>query len=100
MPEPSIAALRDAIRNLHGFDSLHVESVEVTETWAGAVVWGGVVEVFDLIDHPTAERVYAWARAVDDSDKRRYVAVLHAGPVVSPKTSVAAAIMQEYRENE
>ncbi len=99
MPKRSIDALRAAIRNLHGCDSLHVESVELIETWSAQVVCGGVVEVFDLIDHPTAERAYAWARAsIDDLDKGRYVAMLHAGPVVSPQTAVAAAIVQEYRE--
>jgi hypothetical protein len=100
MPEPSIDALREAIRNLHGCDSRHVESVPVTETREGETAWDGVVEVFDLIDHSTAERAYAWAHAVDESDKRRFVAVLHEGPIDSPQEAVRAAIVQEYRERE
>ena len=33
--------------------------------------------VFDLHGHPTALRCYAWSHAVEGSEKRRYVAVLH-----------------------
>ncbi len=98
MPEPSIDALRDAIRNLHGCDSLHVESVPVTETWDDEILWDGVVAVFDLIDHPTAVRAYVWAHALDDSEKRGFVAILHTGMVNSPETAVRAAIVQELME--
>lgn len=75
-----------------------VESVPITETFAGQVVWDGIVEVFDLIDHPTATRCYAWSHEVDGSDQRRFVAVLHQGPVDSPKAAVQAAIVQAQRE--
>ncbi len=98
MPEPSIDALRDAIRNLHGCDALYIESVLVTETWDDEVVWDGVVEVFALEDHPNATLAYVWAHAVDDSEERRFVVVLHTGMVNSPETAVRAAIVQELRE--
>lgn len=100
MSKPSIDALRDAIRNLHGCDSLHIESVPVTETWDDEVVWDGVVEVFALEDHPTAILAYAWAHEVDDSETRRFVAVLHTGVVGSPEAAVRAAIVAEVRERE
>ena len=90
----------DAIRNLHGCDSRHVTSVPITETFQGETVWDGTVEVFDLIDHPTTTRAYAWAHAVDDgSDRRRFVAVLREGRVDSPRAAVQAAIVQESREH-
>ena len=65
------------IRDLHGCDSARVESVPATETFQGQIAWDGTVEVFDLIDHPTVTRCYAWSHAVDGSEKRRYVAALH-----------------------
>ena len=90
--------LRGAIRDLHGCDSTWAESVPVTETFQGQTVWQGVVEVFDLHGHPTATRCYAWSHTVDDSEKRRDVAVLHQEPVDSPEAAVRAAIVQEQRE--
>ena len=93
-------ALRKAIRDLHRSDSTWVESVVVREFFKGQIVWGGTVEVFDLIDHPTAKRAYAWSHAVDDSEKRRYVAVLHEGPVDSPEAAVRAAIVKDSRSEE
>ena len=41
--------LREAIKNLHGCDSFWVESVPVTETFEGQVVWKGMVDVFETI---------------------------------------------------
>jgi hypothetical protein len=29
-------------------------------------VWEGIVEVFDLLGHATASKVYAWAHDTDD----------------------------------
>jgi hypothetical protein len=43
------------------------QSVPAKETHAGAVVWEGVVHVFDLAGHPTASRAYAclqWREAI------------------------------------
>ncbi len=96
MTETLTAALQDAIRHLHVCDSRHVESVRVTETWQGETVWDGVVEVFDLVGHPTAKRAYAWAHETDQG-KTRYVAVLHEGPVDSPQNAVKAAIVADVR---
>lgn len=56
-----IEELKDVIRRLHGAEATHIESVPVKETFKGETVWEGVVEVFDLVGHPTAHRVYAWA---------------------------------------
>ena len=98
MNEVSIDALKEAIKNLHGCDSAWVEAVAVSETFGGEAVWEGFVQVFDLKDHPTAKRCYAWSHTVGDSDKRRFVAVLHQGPVDSPQAAVRAAIVQQARE--
>ena len=87
---------RRAIRDLHDCASTHVESVPVTESFQGQTVWKGTVEVFTLHGHPTATRAYAWSHAIDGSEKRRFVAVLHQGPVDSPETAVRTAIAEEY----
>ena len=98
MAEVSIEALKDAIRNLHGCESTWVEAVLVLETFQDETVWEGEVRVFDLKGHPTAHRCYSWSHVIDDSEKRRFVAVLHQGPVASPVAAVRAAIVQEQRE--
>lgn len=96
-----IDELRDVIRQLHGVEAKHVESVPVKETFRGKTVWDGVVEVFELIGHPKAPKVYAWAHDTDDpKHPRRHVTVLHIPPVTSPLLAVRAAIVQEFRANE
>lgn len=90
--------LRGVIKKLHGVDSHHVESVPVKEVFKGKTVWDGVVEVFNLIGHPKAPTVYAWAYDTDNPKHlRRHVTVLHIPPVVSPILAVRAAIVQEHR---
>lgn len=97
MAEVPLKALREAIHNLHNCDSIWIESVPVKETFEGKTVWEGDVQVFELKEHPTAKRAYAWSHATTGS-KRRFVAVLHEGPVDSPEAAVRAAIVQENRE--
>jgi len=94
-----IEELKDAIRRLHGAEATHVGSVAVKEMFDGTLVWDGIVEVFDIIGHAKASRVYAWAHNADSSEgkKRRQIAVLHIPPVISPETAVRAAIVQEFR---
>ena len=92
-----IEELRDVIRRLHGVESSHVESVPLKETFQGKTVWEGIVEVFDLKDHPKAPKAYAWAYETDNPKKPRHVVVLHLGPVTSPLLAVRAAIVGEFR---
>jgi hypothetical protein len=95
--EENAAALRGAVESQHGGTATLAQSVPVKETHAGAVVWDGVVHVFDLNGHPTASRAYAWSSPIEGSDKRRFFAVLHQGPVKSPLDAVRAAIVAEQR---
>jgi hypothetical protein len=93
-----IGDLRTVIQRLHDADASHVESVPVKEEFQGQTVWDGTVEVFDLVGHPTAHRVYAWAHDTDDSENpRRYVTILHLHPIRSAQDAVKAAIAQEFR---
>jgi hypothetical protein len=71
------------------------------ETFKGETVWEGMVEVFELIGHPKANRVYPWTHDTDDPDRpKRHVAVLHLGAVTSAVMAVRAAIVQEFRSLE
>ena len=99
MAEVAIEALQEAIRNLHGCDSVWIQAVRVKETFQREIVWEGLVQVFDLIDHPEATRCYAWSHTVEGSERRRFVAVLHKEPVTSPAAAVRASIVQQTREN-
>jgi hypothetical protein len=90
--------LRDIIRQLHGAEATHVESVPVKEMFEGRTVWEGIVEVFELHGHPKATHAYAWAHETDNPETPiRHVTVLRIPPVVSPVTAVRAAIAQEFR---
>ena len=94
----NIASLQNAITDLHNSKSKWIESVPVKEAFKSQTVWEGVVKVFDLIDHPTAKRCYAWSYAVNSSGKRKYFAVLHEGPVDSPQKAVQAVIVSEHKK--
>ena len=94
-----IEELQDVIRKLHGSESMHVETVPVVETFQGQTVWEGEVEVFDLHDHPTAQRAYAWSHETDDPETpRRTVTVLHLPPAITPRRAVQVSIASDVRE--
>lgn len=96
-----ISELQDVIRQLHGAEAKHVESVPVKEVFNGQTVWEGIVEVFDLHGHPKAPMVYAWTNETNDPDNpKHHVTVLHLGPVTSAVHAVRAAIVQEFRSLE
>jgi hypothetical protein len=101
MGKDYIEELRSAIRHLHGVEARHIESVPVKETFQGKTVWDGVVEVFELVGHPKAPRVYAWPHDTDNPKQpRNHVTVLHVAPVTSAVSAVRAAIVQEFRNLE
>lgn len=96
-----INELIDVIRKLHGVEATHVETVPVKETFQGQTVWEGHVEVFDLQDHPTANRIYAWSHDTDDpASPRRHVTVLHLPPAITPLRAVQASIVSDVRERQ
>lgn len=92
------AQLREAIEAQHGGKATFVQAVPVREQFQGAPVWEGVVHVFDLEGHPGATRAYAWSTLIDEATgRRRFYAVLQAGPVKSPVDAVRAAIVAGHR---
>jgi hypothetical protein len=93
-----IRDLAQAVERMHTCKATLVQSVPITETFERKTVWEGVVHVFDLKAHAGgATRAYAWSSPIEGSDKRRFFAVLHEGPVTSPLMAVRAAIIQEAR---
>ena len=99
MTEAPLPELVQAIRNLHGCAASFLASVPVVETFEGKTVWQGAVVIFKLHGHATANRAYAWSTDVPGTDRRRFVAVLHAGPVDSPQAAVRASIVAEGRRD-
>ena len=89
--------LRRAVERMHTCKATLAQSLPVTETFDGKTVWEGVVHVFDLKGHLTATRAYAWSSPIEGSDKRRFFAVLHEGPVTGPVEAVRAAIVAEQK---
>ena len=97
MSEVSPAELKKAVESQHGGIATFAQSVPVKEMHEDQVAWEGTVHVFDLADHPKANRAYAWSYALDDSGKRRFITVLHALHVTSPRDAVRAAIVAEHK---
>ena len=91
-----IEELRNVIRKIHGVESRYLESVPIKETFQGKTAWEGVVEVFELTDHPKAQKLYAWTHDADS--KKWHVTVLHMDKVTSPLLAVRASIVQEFRQ--
>jgi hypothetical protein len=89
--------LKHAVEAQHGCAAKLVQSAPVRETFEGKTVWDGVVHVFTIHGHPKAKKAYAWSSPIEGSDKRRFFAVLHHGPVTSPLEAVRAAIVAEAR---
>jgi hypothetical protein len=93
-----IDELRDVIRQIHGVEATHVDSVAVKESFKGRTVWEGIVEVFELHGHPQSSTAYAWSHATDEPEKLRHVTVLQTGPIKTAAAAVRAAIIQEFRQ--
>jgi hypothetical protein len=97
MIEVSTDQLKQAVESQHGGTATFVQSVPVHETHEGQTVWNGAVQVFDLAGHPKASRAYAWSSPIEGSAERRFIAVLHTGPMTGPVEAVRAAIVAEAR---
>jgi len=97
MVEVEADELKRAVEAQHGGTATLAQSVPVRETFEDHPVWEGVVHVFDLEGYPQATRAYAWSSPIEGSTKRRFFAVLHIGPVKSPRDAVRAAIVAEHR---
>lgn len=98
MGKSEIESAQKAVEGLHGGKASFRRKVYVIEESAGERVWEGDVFVFALEEHPTARSAYAWSVSIPGSERRRFYAVLHEGPVDSPEKAIRAAIIQAWRE--
>jgi hypothetical protein len=90
--ESATERFQEAIQATHGARAELVAKVAVREQFHGEPLWEQDVLVFDLLDHPTASRAYAWA--TDDG----ITVVLHTGPIDSPAQAVRASIAAALEE--
>lgn len=85
--------LQHAIKAVHGVQTRHLASTPHEEVFRGKAVWKGDVEVFEVLDHPKANRVYAWGYyPTKTASHREVVTVLGLPPVVSVKIAVKVGI--------
>ena len=89
-----IDRIKKALESKENCHAAHVTSLLVSEQFEGKVIWEGIVETFDLHDHPTAKVAYAWERWRDDEKAdAEYTVVLGAPPINSAQDAVKAAIV-------
>ena len=87
-----IERIKSAVEKREGCRAKHIESLRVQEKWIDEIAWDGVVETFDLLNHPTTKRVYAWERWEPGAEPR-YTIVPSVPPVNSARDAVKAAIL-------
>jgi hypothetical protein len=91
MAEASTDDLKRVIESQHAGTATFLQSVRVHQKKANEGDWDGIVHIFDLKDHPSAKRAYAWASPISGSARARFFAVLHTGRVTGPMEAVKAA---------
>jgi hypothetical protein len=85
--------LRKAILAVHGSDAVHVATVPVKDMEQDRVAREAMVEVFDLVAHPTAKRSYAWGYPFSSSSEPLNVfTVLHAPAIGSAEEAFRSAM--------
>jgi len=82
-----ISTFEKAIKATHGAKAKLLARERVEEVFEGEPVWRGEALVFELLDHPSASRCYAWEL------EGEVTAVLGEGPVKSAVDAVRASIM-------
>ncbi len=97
LTEVATSELQRHVERLHDCAATCSAAVEVHDRFGSETLWHGVVHVFDLTYHPTADLCYAWSSPVAGSRKRRFYAVLHTEQVDSPAKAVRAAIVKDFK---
>ena len=88
-----VSRLQRAIQQRHGCRCAHVLTVPLTVQQSGKILWQGVVEIFNLQGHATAQRCYAWTFQRNDG-KEDCAVVLEVPPIDSPRSAVRAVLRQ------
>ncbi len=96
MPISELSELQSAVLDRFGCDSIFRGAVLVREQFLlGGSVWSGTVLVFDLIEHPTAARCYAWSTSAEGSELGEHEIVLHDEAVGSAQAAVRAYMLHK-----
>ena len=88
----NVRSIQDAIKEMHGCESRHVETVPVIH---GTVAERIMVELFDVFGHATAKRAYAWQYR--DGEEMKTIAVLENPAVKSAAGAVELIIVTNAR---
>ena len=91
---PRVESIHRAVEATGNCRATHLHSVQVMRH-KDELVYGGVVEVFDLHGHPQSKRAYAWQRKLNGKNDVQYTVVLATGTVDSANAAVQAAIISE-----
>lgn len=100
-----IERIRRAVEQMENCEARHVMSQPILELYNSSPVWDGVVETFDLKNHPQAERnsfeplrAYAW-EAKNDNGENEYTVVLGLPPIKTARDAVKAAVVAYLKKN-
>ena len=85
LPDAVTGQLAVAVELRCGGKAVLNHTTEVRLDFPDGKVWEGTVYVFDLRDHPTLWRAYAWPTANQRGEAKRAHVVLHLCSVTSPK---------------
>jgi len=91
MNDASASQLKKVIQVQHGVASTFSKSVRVVKAGTKDEDWDGMVHIFDLTNHPSAKRAFAWSSRFSGGRQPRYFAVLQSGQIATPVQAVKAA---------
>jgi hypothetical protein len=94
MSELEIDRLKKAVEKKYGHAATFAEKIPVSVN-GDQPRFEGMVHVFDLAEHPTAARAYAWW--TDGQSGRRYHAELHFQSIDSAHAAVEAMTRRRVR---
>lgn len=86
-----LEALQNAIEQSAGCKASHLRSEPVKEAFEGKTVWEGIVEVFELKDHPKAKLAYGWGFN-EGQETARFITILRIDPINNSQLAVKAYI--------
>src|SRR5437016_1645651 len=89
-----IGFLQEAIKQTHGVESEHIDTVAINEWFNDKPAWQGNVEIFKIRGSPLTDKCYAWGFK-DDEGTMQAVAVLSVSPLDTPLNAVRGYIASE-----
>jgi hypothetical protein len=83
-----LGRLKAMIQQSYNCGAVHFTTVTVHEVLPDRTIWQGEVEVFNLINHPTAKHCYGWPYGKPE----RFITVLELPPVTDAQSAVRVGI--------